>query len=132
MILTALFALQVAGSAAPVVQGSAAPAFEIPRATEGAEVNGRLDDAAWSVSARLTGFFQYEPSDGQPATQATEVRVFYTASALYFGIVAHVRPGSNLNATVSKRDNILNDDRVLIYLDTFHDRRRAFVFGVNP
>lgn len=132
MILTALFSFQVAAGAAPVVRGSSDPAFDIPRASADAEVDGSLTDASWSGAARLTGFFQYEPSDGQPATQATEVRVFYTARALYFGIVAHVRPGSNLNATVSKRDNILNDDRVLIYLDTFNDRRRAFVFGVNP
>ena len=64
----------------------------------------------WATAARLTGFFQYEPADGQPAVQPTEVRVFYTARALYFGIIAGLRPGANLNATVSNRDNILNDD----------------------
>jgi hypothetical protein len=129
MIMPVLFALQVA---APVVQGSGAPAFEVPRAAQDAEIDGSLADEPWTNAARLTGFFQYEPSDGQPAAQHTEVRVFYTARALYFGIAARLRPGASLNATVSNRDNILNDDRVLIYLDTFNDRRRAFVFGVNP
>src|SRR5262249_57230466 len=38
---------------------------------------------------------------------------------------------SSINATLSKRDNIGNDDRVIIYLDTFNDHRRAFMFGVN-
>jgi len=131
MLLAPLFALQVA-AAAPVVPGSSAPSFEVPRATEDATIDGRLTDPVWSTAARLTGFFQYEPADGQPAVQPTEVRVFYTARALYFGIVAGIQPGGNLNATVSNRDNILNDDRVLIFLDTFNDRRRAFVFGVNP
>ena len=130
MLLPAILLIQAA--AAPVVQGGNAPSFEIPRSAEEIEVDGRLAEAPWTGAARLNGFFQYEPSDGQPASQPTEVRVFYTAKALYFGIVAGIRSGANLNATVSKRDNILSDDRVLIYLDTFNDRRRAFVFGVNP
>ena len=131
MFLTALFTLQIA-AAGPVVPGAATPSFDIPRAAAEAEIDGSLADPVWQSAARLTGFFQYEPSDGQPASQPTEVRVFYTPRALYFGIVAHRRLGSNLNATVSSRDNILNDDRILIYLDTFNDRRRAFVYGVNP
>jgi hypothetical protein len=130
MLSTAVFLLQAV--TAPVVQGSNAASFEIPRSAEEIEVDGSLAEAPWSGAARLNGFFQYEPSDGQPAAQPTEVRVFYTAKALYFGIVAGIRPGANLNATVSSRDNILGDDRVLIYLDTFNDRRRAFIFGVNP
>src|SRR6187549_3507297 len=120
MLFPLVFSLQTAVSAT-VTQGT--PAFDIPRATADAEVDGNLAEAAWQSAARLTGFYQYEPSDGQPATQPTEVRVFYTPRALYFGIIAHRKPGSNLNATVSSRDNILNDDRVLIYLDTFNDRR---------
>jgi hypothetical protein len=130
MLTSAFLVLQVA--AAPVVQGGSATEFDIPRLAEEAEVDGSLTEAAWSNAARLRGFFQYEPSDGQPAAQPTEVRAFYTAKALYFGIIAGIRPGANLNATVSNRDNILSDDRVLIYLDTFNDRRRAFIFGVNP
>ena len=131
MVLTALFTLQIA-SGGPVVQGASAPSFDLPRASVEADIDGSLADSVWRSAALLTGFFQYEPSDGQPATQPTEVRVFYTSRALFFGIVAKRRLGSNLNATVSSRDNILNDDRILIYLDTFNDRRRAFVYGVNP
>src|SRR5688572_4029515 len=95
------FLLLQAAVAAPVVQGSSTPAFDVPRSAAEAEVDGNLTESSWSQAARLTGFFQYEPSDGQPATQPTEVRVFYTAKALYFGIVAGIRPGANINATVS-------------------------------
>jgi hypothetical protein len=128
MLFHALLLLQ----AAATPQVGTARAFDIPRSAEEVAVDGKMSESAWSVAARLNGFSQYEPADGLPASQPTEVRVFYTAKALYFGIVAGIRSGANLNATVSKRDNILNDDRVLIYLDTFNDRRRAFVFGVNP
>src|SRR4051794_23377542 len=36
-----------------------------------------------------------------------------------------------IRATVADRDNIDNEDSVVLDLDTFHDRRRAFFFGVN-
>ena len=55
-----------------------------------------------------------------------------SSEALYFGIVAHDREPSSIRATVAKRDDIDRDDSVTIYLDTFNDRRRAFLFAVNP
>lgn len=141
MLSRALFIFQTGAAAilaAPAtsqeVRGGVTPSFEIPRveAADSITIDGNLTEPVWASAALLTGFNQYEPSDAQPAAQETEVRVLYTPGALYFAIFAHVRPGANLSATVSNRDNILNDDRILIYLDTFNDRRRAFVFGVNP
>src|ERR1051325_11456091 len=105
---------------ARTVPGTGAPAFTIPRLTQDATVDGRLDEPAWSSAVRLTGFSQYDPVDGRPADQETEVLVYYTEKALHFGIIAHLRPAARVNATVSKRDNILNDDRVVIFLDTFN------------
>ena len=37
-----------------------------------------------------------------------------------------------MRATRADRDNIGSDDQVQILLDTYNDRRRAFLFGVNP
>jgi Domain of unknown function (DUF5916)/Carbohydrate family 9 binding domain-like len=126
--LLSFFQLQTAQA----IPGTGAPQFTVPRASSDPVVDGVLGDSVWSGAARLTGFSQYQPVDGRPADQPTDVLVLYTARALYFGIVAHVRPGVQVNATLSKRDNITSDDRVVIYLDTFNDRRRAFMFGVNP
>jgi hypothetical protein len=38
----------------------------------------------------------------------------------------------SVRAHLAKRENIDLDDTVSIYLDTFRDRRRAYVFSVNP
>jgi hypothetical protein len=94
-------------------------------------VDGDLGEPAWERAARLTGFSQYQPVDQRPAVEPTEVRVLYTPQAVYFGIIATAAAPGSVRATVSKRDNIDNDDRVTIYLDTFNDRRRAFMFGAN-
>ena len=58
--------------------------------------------------------------------------MFYSARAIHFGIIAGAKNPSTIRATLADRDNIGSDDRVTIYLDTFDDRRRAFMFGVNP
>jgi len=39
---------------------------------------------------------------------------------------------STVRATVSRRDNIFNDDYVLVYIDTFNDQRQAYVIFWNP
>jgi len=95
-------------------------------------VDGKLDEPVWSQATRLTGFWQYQPVDGRPAEEKTEILVWYATDAIHFGIIAHdSRPGS-IRATSADRDNIDNEDHVVIDLDTFLDRRRAFFFGVNP
>ena len=94
-------------------------------------VDGVLDEAVWQQAARLTGFSQYSPVDGRPAEDDTEVLVFYTPTAIYFGVRAHAAPGS-VHATLANRDRIDADDAIQIFLNPFKDGRQALVFGVNP
>jgi hypothetical protein len=128
MILPLLLAFQTAAQdSAP-----APKAVTIPRLTAEVQIDGRLDEPAWQEAARLNGFHQYQPVDGRPAEEATEVRVWYAPNAIYFGIIAHDREPGTIRATVADRDNLDADDQVTIFLDTFNDRRRAFFFTVNP
>jgi len=104
---------------------------EIPRLEASARIDGVLDDAAWSQAAILTDFSQYAPADGRPAENQTDVLVWYSPTAIFFGIRAHAQPGT-LRATLADRDRISDDDNVQIYLSTFNDGRQAFMFAVNP
>jgi hypothetical protein len=101
--------------------------------TPGVHVDGRLDEAAWSGAAVLTGFTQFQPVEGIPASQETEVRVIYGPQAIYFGIVAHDDDPSGIQATLTERDEgVTEDDWIRITLDTFNDRTQAYAFYVNP
>jgi hypothetical protein len=96
-------------------------------------IDGRLDEAAWVDAPVLTGFTQYEPVEGIPASQRTEVRVLMADDAVLFGIRAYDTGGEEIRATLSRRDGFGgSDDWVRVILDTFNDQRRAFVFQVNP
>ena len=103
----------------------------IPRVEDEATVDGVLDDAAWRRAARLTGFSQYAPTDGVAAADSTEVLVWYSATAIHFGIRAFEAHGA-VHATLADRDRIGGDDHVQLFLGTFDDGRQATVVGVNP
>lgn len=104
----------------------------IPRADTTVQIDGVLDEAVWVQAARLSGFHQYEPVDGRPAEERTEVLVWYAPDAIHFGIRAFDTQPARIRATQADRDNIGSEDQVILYLDTFADRRRAFFFAVNP
>jgi hypothetical protein len=103
----------------------------IPRVEAAAVVDGKLDEAVWQGAARLTGFSQYQPVDGRPSEEPTEILVWYAHDAIWFGIRAREAHGDVVRATRANRDNISSEDHVQILLDTNNDRRIAFLFGVN-
>ena len=97
----------------------------------GLTVDGVLDEPQWREAARLTGFSQFTPNDGVAAEDSTEILVWYSATAIHFGIRAF-EPHGAPRASLADRDHISADDNVQILLGTFNDGRQATVFAVNP
>ncbi|HWJ21473.1 MAG TPA: DUF5916 domain-containing protein [Gemmatimonadaceae bacterium] len=129
-------ALQVAAvppdTAPPTYDGRAGQlAVRAVRADATIAVDGRLDEPVWRDAARLTGFSLYQPIDGRPSPDSTEVLVWYSATAIHFGVRAY-EPHGAARATLADRDRVSADDNVEIQLDTFDERKRALVFIVNP
>ena len=105
---------------------------QLPRLEDtGLTIDGRLDEPQWQQAALLTGFSQFSPNDGAAASDSTEVLVWYSATAIHFGIRAF-EPHGQARATLADRDRIASDDNVQILLGTFNDGRQATVFAVNP
>ena len=94
-------------------------------------IDGHLDESVWAQAAVLRGFSQYLPNDNRPADDSTTVLVWYSPTAIYFGIRAY-QDSASVRATLADRDKIGGDDYIEILLDTFNDHRQALVFGVNP
>ena len=111
------------------IQGQVAVA--IPRIDASVVIDGSLDEGPWQQAAMLNGFSEYAPVDGRPAEDSTEVMVWYSPTAIYFGIRAFESHGA-VHATMATRDHISTDDWVEILLDTFDDHRQAIAFAANP
>ena len=126
------------GDAAPtgVEYDGSVGQLEVPNPTvANAEIriDGVLDDAAWESAPVLTGFTQFDPVEGVPATQRTEARVLLTDDAVYFSVKAYDDVDGGVRATLGDRDSFArSDDYVRFIVDTFNDRRRGYVIMVNP
>ncbi|MEJ7578425.1 MAG: DUF5916 domain-containing protein [Pyrinomonadaceae bacterium] len=94
-------------------------------------IDGRLDEAIWQGAARFGEFLQTQPGDNVKPSQPTEVMMGYDAKNLYIAFRAWDETGK-VRSTVSRRDNIFDDDTVRVILDTFNDQRQAYILIFNP
>ncbi|HET9950212.1 MAG TPA: DUF5916 domain-containing protein, partial [Candidatus Eisenbacteria bacterium] len=115
-----------AGGSRPTPRIAAAP-------IDGAvKVDGRLDEAAWRLAAPVTQFTQRDPHEGQAASESTEVRVLVGDEALYVGARLYDRDPRRIRARLVRRDDDLDSDYFVVFLDSNHDRVNAVMFRVNP
>jgi hypothetical protein len=115
----------------PFISAEASRSVTIPKITH----SPKLEDFAGSslpsdAGVLVTGFRQRRPGDGIPVSQQTSAYLSYDTKNLYVVFVCHDEPGK-IRAQMSKRDDIGDDDKVTVYLDTFRDAQRAYYFSSN-
>ena len=103
-----------------------------PAAAEAIRVDGEFTEAAWQQAPAITGFLQRDPTDGAPATYQTEARIAYDATSLYIAITAMDPEPAKIVGHRTRRDEGSPSDWVRVMIDSFHDKRSAFEFAVNP
>jgi hypothetical protein len=96
-------------------------------------IDGVLDEAAWTSIEPTGDFVQAEPHEGQPASEATEVRVGFDRDAIYIAVYCRDSSPGHLIVNDIRKDFPQGDqDSFEVLLDTFADRRNGFVFITNP
>jgi hypothetical protein len=80
---------------------------------------------------RVTEFRQREPGDGVPVSVPTTAFVSYDDANLYVVFVCRDDP-AKIRVGLTKREEVSVDDGVAVFLDTFRDRKRAYLFRSNP
>jgi hypothetical protein len=103
----------------------------IPRIENAPEIDGRLDEEMWKRAARLKDFYQTQPGDNIAPSFPTETLLAYDRKTLYIAFRAQDEAGK-VRSTVAERDRIFDDDHVWVVLDTFNDKRRAYILVFNP
>jgi hypothetical protein len=81
--------------------------------------------------AKVTGFVQRNPHDGEKVSEDTAAYLGYDQKNLYIVFVCFDDP-KKVRARMSRREDIHDDDEVAVMFDTFHDRRRAYEFQTTP
>jgi len=94
-------------------------------------LDGVLSEAAWGAAPTIGEMARYRPSPGEAPPGETLVRFLQDDTYLYIGIEVK-GTGYPVQARLSPREWINDDDQVGIYLDTFEDGRSGYIFYVNP
>jgi hypothetical protein len=95
-------------------------------------LDGALDEPTWRRAEVAGGFVQSEPRQGEAATERTEVRVAYDDVNLYVAAYLHDAAGARPVVNDVRKDFREEDqDDFEVLLDTFDDRRNAYVFITN-
>ena len=75
-------------------------------------------------------FTQYQPLNGRPETQRTEFKILFDDNNLYVAIKAYDTAPDSIVNRLTRRDQA-DGDLVGIMVDSFHDLRTGFLFGVS-
>jgi hypothetical protein len=109
-----------------------APVARATRVALGAiTIDGRLDEAAWATAEPITSFTQFDPKEGEPATQRTDVRILIDGEAIYFGARMFETDPAKVRPRLARRDESVDGDIIAITLDSRHDHLSGYFFRVT-
>jgi hypothetical protein len=92
----------------------------------------RPPEALRQRMSRVSDFTQRTPADGRAATHRTDAYLAYDDRNLYAVFVAFDSEPQNIRANLAPRENVDNDDRVGLLIDTFNDQRTGYGFRSTP
>ncbi len=109
------------------------PSVTAVRTDESIKIDGVLDEAIWESISPITEFVQRLPQDGADPTEKSQMQIAYNDQYLYFGFTFYDSEPEKVRATILNRGGwIHRDDKLEIALDTYHDKRNAYLFEMNP
>jgi hypothetical protein len=94
-------------------------------------IDGKDDDQVWRTAPVISGFRQWQPTEGKEPRFRTEAKVAYDAANLYVFVRAFDPHPDSIIRLLERRDTFTPSDMIWIFVDSYHDRRTGYEFGVN-
>ncbi|MFL5483540.1 MAG: DUF5916 domain-containing protein [Gemmatimonadaceae bacterium] len=101
------------------------------RADGSINIDGKDDDAAWRSAPPITQFQEWRPNEGKAARFKTEAKIVYDAANLYVFVRAFDPHPDSIKKILERRDTFTSSDMIWIFVDSYHDKRTGYEFGVN-
>jgi hypothetical protein len=143
-VLSFALSLQAPQLAVPVSQprqpGSSSTATVPPptdtsatavRASSSPVIDGKDDDQVWRNTPVITAFKEWRPTEGKDARFRTEAKIAYDAANLYVFVRAFDPHPDSIKKLLERRDSFTPSDMIWLFIDSYHDRRTGYEFGVN-
>ena len=107
--------------------------LKIPKLSSPPKIDGILDNLLWEKEAlKIEDFLQFAPKEKGTPSEKTVAYIGYDQKNLYIAVRCYDSESRKIRATITNRDNPFDDDWILIILDTFNEKRRAYEFFINP
>ncbi|HEY1303618.1 MAG TPA: carbohydrate binding family 9 domain-containing protein, partial [Vicinamibacterales bacterium] len=138
LLLLGLFAMAAPALAqtpapAPAPASTARPQVVAFRVTTPPIIDGSLDDDAWTQAPiPTTEWESYNPLHGDRIPQHTTVWVGYDDAYFYFAFKCDDPEPGGIKTSISRRDNVWNDDWVGLSLDSLGTGQLSYHMMVNP
>jgi hypothetical protein len=113
---------------AGTVTATSAVAVRAPRAPV---IDGRDDDAVWASAPAIEQFREWQPTEGRDPRFRTVAKVAYDAANLYVFVRAFDPHPDSIIRILERRDTWTASDMIWLFVDSYHDRRTGYEFGVN-
>ncbi len=94
-------------------------------------IDGKDDDEIWRTAPVITAFKQWQPTEGKEPRFRTEAKVAYDAANLYVFVRAFDPHPDSIIRLLERRDTFTPSDMIWLFIDSYHDRRTGYEFGVN-
>ncbi len=96
------------------------------------KIDGLIEDECWINIQPVSGFFQFDPYNGERASEETLVWAVYDQKYIYFAFLMKDAHPEQIWAELTPRNAFENNDSITIILDTYNDKRTSIEFTVNP
>src|SRR5215212_4761209 len=101
------------------------------RAASPPSIDGKDDDQVWQVTPTIKAFREWRPNEDKPPRFPTEAKIAYDASNLYVFVRAIDPHPDSIKRLLERRDTFTSSDMIWIFVDSYHDKRTGYEFGVN-
>jgi hypothetical protein len=129
-----LAALSLQQEAAPVRATLPEPGTRAAavRAVQPPVIDGRDHDLVWQLAQPITEFRVFDPEEGRAPRYETVAKVAFDDRNLYVFVRAFDAEPNTIQRQLVRRDEYPPTDHVVVMVDSYHDHRSGFEFGVNP
>jgi len=101
------------------------------RASMTPQIDGQLDDQVWQQAQIYSEFETFEPIYGKPISETTLAMAAYDNENLYFAFKCLDSEPHLIKSSVTKWDNLFNEDWIGVALDALNDQQSAYAFMAN-
>ncbi len=101
------------------------------RISEEVTIDGLLNENVWKENTGISSFKQRDPVEGKNPSQKTIVHIAYDDENLYIAAKLFDTKPDSIIARLGRKDDLLDTDLFMFFVDPYHDKRSGFYFGLS-